>query len=824
MTQAKPSRFQRIMLVWEDRLIRHPWWVILVFLVSAYATVRYTMDHLKVDTDTADMISLEVPFQKNRLMLEKAFPQDIGTALLVVEGPTPEETTLAVDRLQANLTADVSHFREVYVPDGGDFFAREGLLYASLEDLEKLTRDLSSAQPFIGRLFTDNSLQGLLSLTADALKDQEKGDSSVELAPLLKALHQALDANVKNLPFRLSWRQLMMPDAKGFGITQRFILVKPVLNYQEVMPAETAILALNETLSKTLQGDLQNVKVRKTGEVILEQEEMETISNGVSVASLASLVLVCLTLWVAYRSFKLVIATFVSLSLGLIFSLGFATVAIGQLNLISIGFAVLFIGMGDAYSSHFCLRYRELLLEGKTQKEALQITLSSTGSALVLSAVTAAVGLFAFIPTSYQGVAELGIIAGASMFIALLTTFTVLPALMKIMPIHPKKGKGETTSNAPHWSNWPLRKASSIRIATGILTFVAIALTFKVQVDFNPVNLRDPNTESVSTFKSLLLSEETSPMTLSSVASNEDALRRLDAAYRKLSTVKKTMSLETLIPSDQMEKQALISDMALVMGEELERFPEPRLDVDPKTLLAFEKAIDRGLEHEPENPELLALKQDLVAQRMLLEKETVETTALRLKALSKSLLEPLPPVIRSLGKSLSPEIITRESLPKDLLARWVSPEGLYRLQVFPKENLDELQNLRRFIQDAQTVDPNVTDLPVTYLESMNEVIGAFQEAFGIAFVATTVILLLVFRNLEIPSWCCCHSFWPPFLPRQPPFFLACPLILPTSSLSPSFLDWGWTAAFTLPIAFTSSIRKAGIFSIPAKPKGFSLVR
>ena len=457
MTQAKPSRFQRIMLGWEDRLIRHPYWVILIFILSAAATIRYTIDHLKVDTNTADMISLEVPFQKNRLMLEKAFPQDIGTALLVVEGPTPEETSLAVDRLQAALLANPSHFREVYVPDGGDFFAREGLLYASLEDLEKLAADLSSAQPFIGRLLTDNSLQGLLSLVADAIKDRVEGDSSLELTPLLRALHQALDANLNDRPFSMSWRQLMMPDAKGFGVTQRFIQVKPVLNYEEVMPAETAILALNDTLSKTLQGDLQDVKVRKTGEVILEQEEMETISNGVSVASLASLLLVCLTLWVAYRSFKLVIATFVSLSLGLIFSLGFATVAIGQLNLISIGFAVLFIGMGDAYSSHFCLRYRELLLEGKTQKEALQITLTSTGSALVLSAVTAAVGLFAFIPTSYQGVAELGIIAGASMFNALITTFTVLPALMKIMPIQPRKRRIEAHSKRPHWSNWPLR-------------------------------------------------------------------------------------------------------------------------------------------------------------------------------------------------------------------------------------------------------------------------------------------------------------------------------------------------------------------------------
>ena len=111
MSTPKASRFQRIMQGWEDRLIRHPWWVILIFLLSAVGTVRYTMDHLKVDTDTADMISLEVPFQKNRLTLERAFPQDIGTALLVIEGPTPESTSAAVDRIKTAIEADPAHFQ-----------------------------------------------------------------------------------------------------------------------------------------------------------------------------------------------------------------------------------------------------------------------------------------------------------------------------------------------------------------------------------------------------------------------------------------------------------------------------------------------------------------------------------------------------------------------------------------------------------------------------------------------------------------------------------------------------------------------------------------
>jgi len=178
MTPTPPkSLVHRIMLGWEAQFIRYPWLVILAFVVAAGLTLQYTMDHLKVNTNTADMISLEVPFQKNRLALESAFPQDIGTGLLLVEGPTPEATSQAVKTLVTRLQEDSAHFQSVDVPDGGPFFEKNGLLYVSLEDLEDLSTQLANAQPFIGRLTRDNSLQGLLGILGDALDDA--GNSKV---------------------------------------------------------------------------------------------------------------------------------------------------------------------------------------------------------------------------------------------------------------------------------------------------------------------------------------------------------------------------------------------------------------------------------------------------------------------------------------------------------------------------------------------------------------------------------------------------------------------------------------------------------------------
>ncbi len=745
----------RFLYWWEETLLKWPWVIIILFLIFSGLTLRYTLDHLKVNTNTAEMISTEVPFQKNRIRLESEFPQDINTIILLVEGKSPEQTAEAVSQLGIELRKDTAHFRSVYIPDDGDFFARNGLLYLSVAELEQLSSQLASAQPFIGRLSEDNSLHGLLGILTDALKAPKSQSENIDLAPLLNKVREALTAAREGKPYRLSWQELMSNRTSGLGVTQRFMMVKPILNYEDLTPAESVINAMDAIIGTIKQGYLADVEVKKTGEIVLEYEEMQTISNGVSVASIASLAAVCLTLWIAYRSLKLMFATFLSLTLGLIFSLGFATVAIGQLNLISIGFAVLFIGMGDAYSSHFCLRYRELILRGMDTHAALRETLASTGSSLILCTFTAAIGLYAYIPTHYSGVAELGIIAGTSMFIALLTTFTILPALMKIMPLKVKQEKcsAKEDQQAPSvlLTDWPLRYARPIQIVTLLLTVASVFTLRGLTVDFNPINLRDPETDSVKTYKYLLKSQETSPLTLSSIASTPEEVADKKARFAALPTVDRVVSLFDWVPDNQDEKLAILSDLSLIMGPSLTQLPGIRPSSDTpahwEDMARFHAALKQHRLQQDDGV-LASLDQALVDYTRFYETSPAATRQAVLNQLQDSLLANLPTTFKHLVDGLQAERITLDNLPPDWIERWKSQSGLYRLQIFPKYDLDNLDNLRTFILNAQTVDPNVTDVPVTYYESMQEVITAFQQAFVIALVATTILLLLFLRNIR----------------------------------------------------------------------------
>ncbi|MFA5984510.1 MAG: MMPL family transporter [Methylococcaceae bacterium] len=749
MNNTNNNFFVRAILWWEANILNHSWWLLFFSVIFSGLVFQYTAKNLTINTNTADMISIKLPFQQDRMRLEKTFPQDANTILMIVEGKTPEQTTTAIKTISNKLAKFKDKIQSIYIPDENPFFDQNGLLFLTVPELQKLATKLASAQPFIGRLAQNNNLAGLFETFDLALTSN---DSDLDMTAVFSKTTEALQAAVANQAYQISWQQLMMDKTTGLGVTKRFIIVKPILNFQEFLPAQDSINLINQTIAETLTGELANVSIRMTGEVILEHEEMQTVSQGTAMAGIASMILVCITLWIAYRSFKLMFATFFTLTMGLILSLGFATLAVGHLNMISIAFGVLFIGMGDAYSSHFCLRYLELRRRGEESTRALRETLTSTGGSLVLCTITAAIGLFAFIPTNYVGVSELGIIAGTSLVIALATTFTILPAVIKIMP-----PKTKVTNNTPKLSfllsNWPIRYARKIRWGTYILTLIALALLTQVTVDFNPINLRDPNTESVKTFKYLLQSKDTSPMTLTSLANSPEQALMMKANFEKLPSVDKAMTLFDFIPDHQDDKLAIIEELALILGPGLEQFPT--LPLSPATtapLEKFQKTLKANLNashYKGTSVETLVALDNALTQ--FLAKLNAEDDTIRqidLDKLQASFLSSLPNTINILEKSLQADLVDVNSLPADIKNRWLSKDGIYRVQITPKKDLNDLASLREFILEAQQIDDHVSDLPVSYLESMNEVIRAFQQAFSVAFGVITLILLIIMRNIK----------------------------------------------------------------------------
>lgn len=740
-------------------ILRKPFLVLAIIALLAALALQYASKNLSINTDTAELIAPDAPFQQNRRKFEKAFSQDMHTLLLVVESDTPELTKSATKRLGRLLTADKANFDSVYIPNENEFFHQNGLLYLDPPDLQTISANLAQAQPFIGRISEQPNLTGFFSIFEDALKSSNKDQTvPIDLPALIEKVSRALHKSINGENSLLSWEGLIAEKKLSVSHSKNgFVIVLPKFDYSQIRPAENAIESIQKAVAKIQDPNLPSVKVWVTGEVGLEDDELLGMSNGTFNASIFSIVLVLFILLVAYRSILLSLATLIALALGMVFCGAFAAFSVKQLNLISVAFAVSNIGLGVEYAIHFCLRYRDNLVHHISRERALHSTLMSTSPSLILCAGTTAMGLYAFVPTDYEGVSELGLLAGTSLFICLLVTLISLPALLKIIPVSLPASKSDKATEleplaslSEKMAKFTIHYANLITIAALLMAIVSIALVFKVKTDFNPINLRDPNTESVIAFKNLMKDRETSPMTLTVLAKDEKETKELQKKLATVDSVDKTISLYDFMPADQEEKMAIIEDMAMVLGTQASSFPALKSDADPipginKLITTIEEVLPQKTDKH-EIDVLTAFKKEL--QDILLELSTRQEPSRRefLEKIQTTLLGTLPNAMNELYASFDAKEITLDDIPTDIKDRWLSKDGWYRIQILPKKDLNNLADLQEFITDVQAIAPDTTDLPIMYWESMKEVIAAFQQAIIIALIAIALLLYIIRRN------------------------------------------------------------------------------
>jgi len=742
---------------WGNWALGHPFTIVVLIVMLAGGALQYTGNNLSVNTDTTELIAPDAPFQQNRRKVEKLFAQDTHTLLLVLESETPELTKAATSRLERLLSANKDLIKSVYAPNDTEFFHRNGLLYLENNDLQTVSNSLSQAQPFIGRISQEPDLNGFFSVFEDALGSTDKTQElPTDISSLIDKVSDTLHKSINAGAGLMSWETLIAEKKMtGKHSDNGFILVTPVLDFTQIRPAEKAILGIREAIASIQEPNLPEVKVWITGEVGLEDDELAGMSAGTFTASLFSIVLVVAILLVAYQSMLLTVATFITLAMGMIFCGAFAAFSVKELNLISVAFAVSNMGLGVEYAIHFCLRYRDNLTLHVNKERAIRSTLVSTAPSLLLCAGTTAIGLYAFIPTDYKGVSELGLLAGTSLFICLLVTLALLPALLTLLPA---MSQAEAKSHHPFLQTLSeklaaltLHYAKPITIGTAVLAVVSIILVLQVKTDFNPINLRDPNTESVIAFKNLLKDPDTSPMTLTVLAENEQKAKDLQQKIEQLPSVDKTISLFDFIPSHQEDKLAIIEEMALLLGSQAQGFPPLRYDVDPTAAIKrVINTIDKVLPTKTDAHEISSLthfKKELQDVLTELDTRLQPNRRLFIENIQTALLGTLPNAINELLDSLNAQEITLTGLPSELRERWLSKEGIYRIQIFPKHNLDDLTDLQTFITEVQTIAPETTDLPILYWESMKEVIAAFQQAIIIALITIALLLYAIRRNV-----------------------------------------------------------------------------
>jgi uncharacterized protein len=716
--------------------------VIAILLLSVGGGI-YAGTHLAIDTDIEHMLPSDVAWRHNEAALDQAFPQNDSLLVIVIDGETGDLADRAARQLADGMRAKPGLFRYVRQPDGGAFFDKNGLLFLSLAELEALSEQLIAAQPLIGTLARDPSLRGLFEtlalFVAGAGKDADK--AAIErLDPTLAAIADAVKAALEGRSEPLSWQQIMTGRAATPRERRRFVVARPVLDFTALEAGGPARAEIRRLAGELVLDPAHSVRLRLTGPVALGDEQFATLRDGALRSTILSLVLVCAILFAALRSVKLVGAILVTLACGLALTAGFAALAIGSLNLISVAFAVLFIGLAVDFSIQFSVRYRDQRHRLASLKLALRGAGESIGPALLLAAGATAIGFFSFVPTQYTGIRELGWIAGSGMIIAIALNLVLLPAGLTLLR---PQGEPEPIGfrRAAALDGFLARRRGWVIGAAAALAVVGLALFPRISFDSDPLNLKNPHSESVVTARDLMKDPMTSPYTAEILAASMDEAAALAGRLGKLSEVAQTITAASFIPGDQDKKLAIVGDLALLLGPTLTpgaALPPPG---DEEVLRAMNACRDalRPVGGGPQSP--AARLGDVLDRAAARGVEIVP-------ALQEVLLLGLEQRIAALGGLIQAQKVTLESLPAELRDSWIAADGRARIEVFPKGDARDPDVLDRFVTAVRSIAPDATGTPVTMREAGRLISSAFVQAGIIAVVAIALLLALVLRRLR----------------------------------------------------------------------------
>ena len=708
----------------------------------------YAANNFAINTNTDDFIAASVPWRQDEIAYNKAFPDQENQIIAVIDGKTPERATQAVNALYDKLQGHPDLFKAVVMPDGGPFFAKNGLLFQSTEEVQKAIAGLQKAQPVLSIIASDPSLRGVFDGFGFIVKGVNGGQGTFDQfdQPLV-AMNGALTNVLADKPALFSWQNLISnsdkPEKPDSRQLRKFIMITPVLDYSALEPGEKPTTFVRDA-AKALNLDASTgVGVRLTGQVPISDSEFATVADGFGLNGAITGIVVLLIIYSALKSLKIVAAVFVTVLAGLAMTFAAGLALVGALNLISVAFAVLFVGIGVDFGIQFSVRYKAERYDYPDFNQALEMGARKVGRPLALAAIATTAGFYAFLPTAYLGVSELGEIAGTGMIIAFLCSVTMLPALLTIIKPAPEREPAGYKWLAPV-DDFIEKHRYVIIIGTLAVALAGTPLLRNLHFDFNPLNLDSQTQESVSTLIDLMKDPNTDTQVISVLEPNLAAADATGAKLAKLPDVARVTTLSNLVPDDQDKKLAIIAQGKRALGPALDpgRMLDTPSDADDiesirRTASAFAGASQGKTGKGADDARLFANLANQLA-------DAPPQARARARAV---LIPPLKTTVASIRDILDASKISLGDIPKSLRDLYVTPGGIARVEVAPKGDPNDNANMIRFAKEVQSIAPKATGQPVAIQEAGKTVKLAFIEAGAIALASIFIILWIVLKRV-----------------------------------------------------------------------------
>ncbi len=777
-------------VAWKTRIIAHflglieryPRWVIFWALFLAACSLWYTAQFLTFKTARNDLISPKREYNQHYLEYVEDFGS-LESLVVVVESPAFERSKAFVLQLAQMLEKDRDHIQKVLYRIDPSFFEEKALLYLPLEKLQELRKQVKTHQDFLQALSRSPSLNTLFDTineqaSAKAVgtlisgllgrtKAQPKEEITVDLR-FLHVLIREMTQQVANptAGFVSPWDTFFLeqPDRStfdGFYASENgqllFMLVFPVAKKGSFIPAEAALTQIRRHIAE-LHKEFPDVQAGVTGAPALATDEMMATQRDTLTASFLSLLGIGLLFAMTFRRMRGPLHAVVTLLIAIAWTFGFITLTVGSLNVLTVVFTPILIGLGIDFGIHLITRYSEERESGKDFHEALRITFHGTGAGIISGGLTTAFAFYTTLFTDFQGIRELGWIAGSGILLCLFAMLTVLPAFLvirrrrRVPPHHDREEQKRTFAQQLYAKLFAYPR--TLLVIGSLITLLALTTVSHLSFDYNLLRLQAQGTESVEYEMKILQHSERSTWFGVVIADTLSEALQKQALLKQLPSVRAVEGITSLIPDQQEAKLQLLQDLKPLLAPlHFDSPGENRLDMSAllSTLdkLRFKIREDTvPLSSRPKNsevtPGLVRKEMDrFIEQAHRVGEESARSALLPWQA---ALFQDLQDKFHFLQDHLDPSPVTLGTLPPDLRERFVGKSGRVLLQIFPQENIWEEQFLRQFVTELRSVDPRATGAPIQFYETSRLMRKGFEEAGIYALFAIIAVTLLDFRS------------------------------------------------------------------------------
>ena len=385
-----------------DITLSFPKTIIAFFLSISLISTYLIYNYLKVNTSTDTLINKNLKFKIDQENLKKDFKILDNNILIKISGKKNE-----VNKTSKLIIEDLKSRDELmfyYSPSMDEIFKKNFFVFLNENQKKELITKLYENQAFISEISSKPRLQGFNNLLSLILKKEQLTENDISN---LRKIFENLKVSTINDEF-LDWSNILNKDDDDI-----FIIVglkkEKITNY-----GFSVFYKFLNDLSK----QYSNVSIDYTGGLVIDHEEISSVANGASTAGLLSLIFVSIILWIAFRNIKAIFYLIISILTGLIITLGLTTVIVGQLNLISVAFAVLFIGLSVDYGIQI---YSRILEDKEKYEKKISKNIGKISNTLLIASIPSMVGFISFVPTDYTGLSELGVISFFGLIVGLLT-------------------------------------------------------------------------------------------------------------------------------------------------------------------------------------------------------------------------------------------------------------------------------------------------------------------------------------------------------------------------------------------------------------------